>query len=192
MNALGSGNPATEVPRVSTGSDRPFLPGLPDPEWTYDNKQGQPVICRLNELRRHPSYVRLHLTVPASKLSVLAEQGGQAFREPLAITRERIVIDGYARWELARLKGRLALPCVEYELTEEEALRWLLQKHRRSNGMNDFCRILLAKELEPYLKEKALVNQRFGGRMKGSSKQKMRQWMSGRRSPLRQESQRAT
>jgi hypothetical protein len=124
MNALGSGNAAAKVPRV---------------------------------------------TVSASKLSALAEQGELAFREPLAITRERIVIDGYARWELARLKRRLVLPCVEYELTEEEAIRWLLQKHRRSNGMNDFCRILLARELEPCLKAKALSNQRFGGRMKGSS-----------------------
>jgi hypothetical protein len=35
--------------------------------------------------------------------------------------------------------------------------------------MNDFCRILLARELEPCLKAKALSNLRFGGRMKGSS-----------------------
>jgi len=158
------------VPRVSTpASDRPLLPRLPEPEWQYGDNPGQPVTCRLGELRHHPSYLRLRLTVPASRLSALAEQGELAFREPLAITRERIVIDGYARWELARLKGRLVLPCCEYELTEEEAIRWLLQKHRRSNGMNDFCRILLARELEPCLKAKALSNQRFGGRMKGSS-----------------------
>jgi len=170
MNALGSGNAAAKVPRVSTrASDRPFLPGLPEPEWKYGDNPGQPVIRRLSELRHHASYVRLRLTVPASKLSALAEQGELAFREPLAITRERIVIDGYARWELARLKRRLVLPCVEYELTEEEAIRWLVQKHRRSNGMNDFSRILLASELEPSLKAKALSNQRFGGRMKGSS-----------------------
>jgi hypothetical protein len=79
------------------------------------------------------------------------------------ITRERIVIDGYARLELARLKGRLVLPCIEYELTEEAALRWLLQRHRRSNGMNDFCLILLALELESGSREKALSNQRLGG-----------------------------
>ena len=169
MNALGSGN-AAAVPRVSTrASDPPFLPGLPEPEWGYGDNPCQPVICRLSELRQHASYVRLRITVPTSKLSALAEQGELAFREPLAITRERIVIDGYARWELARLKRRLVLPCVEYELTEEEAICWLLQKHRRSNGMNDFCRILLARELEPYLRAKALSNQQFGGRMKGSS-----------------------
>lgn len=125
--------------------------------------------CRVDELRPHASYIRHQLTVPASSLSILAEQGELAFREPLVITRGRIVIDGYARWELARLQGRLLLPCIEYELGEEEALRWLLQKHRRSNGLNHFIRIVLALELEPGLKEKSLSNQRLGGRMKGSS-----------------------
>lgn len=170
MNALGSGNAAAKVPGAPTrASDDRLLPELPEPEWPHGDNLGQPVICRLSELRHHASYARLRRTVPVSRLSALAEQGELAFREPLAITRERIVIDGYARWELARLKKLLVLPCVEYDLTEEEALRWLLQKHRRSNGMNDFCRILLARELEPCLKAKALSNQRFGGRMKGSS-----------------------
>jgi hypothetical protein len=129
----------------------------------------QVVTCRLGELRSHPSYVRLGFTVPTCKLSALAELGELAFREPLAITPDRIVIDGYARWELARLTGQLDLRCVEYDLTEEEAVRWLLQKHRRSNGMNDFCRILLALELEPCLKGRAVLNQRLGGRMKALS-----------------------
>ena len=170
MSALGSWNAAAKVPRVSTRtSERPPLPGLPEPEWQCGGNPGKFIACRLDELRPHASYVRLRLTVPVSKLSALAEQGELAFREPLVITRERIVIDGYTRWELARLKGKLVLPCIEYELSDEEALRWLLQKHRRSNGMNDFCRILLALELEPCMKEKALSNQRLGGRMKGSS-----------------------
>jgi hypothetical protein len=127
------------------------------------------VLCGLDELRPHPSYDRLGFTTPACMLSRLAEQGEVAFREPIFITRDRIVLDGYARWELARLKGRLRLPCIEYNLTEEESLRCLLQKHCRSSGLNDFCRILLALELEPFLKGQALSNQRTGGRLKGSS-----------------------
>jgi hypothetical protein len=62
------------------------------------------------------------------------------------------------------------LPCIEYELTEADALRWLLQRHRCSKGLNDFTRVLLALELEPLLKEKAQSNQRAGGQNKGSSK----------------------
>jgi hypothetical protein len=85
------------------------------------------------------------------------------------ITRDGTIIDGYARWELARRQGRLTLPCLEYDLTQAEALEWLLQSHRRSDGLNAFCRILLALDLEPYLQEKARSNQRAGGQSKGSS-----------------------
>lgn len=169
-NALGGRNVATTAVTVSAdASGGEFPPGLPEPGWPHGNNPGQLTMCSLSDLRHHPGYVRLGLTVPASRLSALAEQGEAAFREPLTITQERVVIDGYARWELARLEGRLELPCIEYDLPEEAAIRWLLQKHRRSCGMNDFCRILLAGELEPYLKVKALSNQRIGGRMKGSS-----------------------
>jgi hypothetical protein len=166
MEAQRLGNSAEVAPSPVAG--RALLPEMPEPE-RHHSHSGPVSICCLSQLSPHPSYVRLRLSVPASKLSALAEQGELAFREPLAITRERVVIDGYARLGLARLKGRLTLPCVEYELTEEETIRWLIHKHRRSNGMNDFCRILLALELEPFFREKALSNQRLGGRMKGSS-----------------------
>jgi hypothetical protein len=129
----------------------------------------QLVTRRLDELHPHPSFVRHHLTVPASKLSALAELGDLAFREPLVITRECTILDGYARWQLAQLQGRSTLPCIEYKLTEAEALHWILQSHRRSNGLNDFIRILLALELEPGFKEKARPNQRVGGQNMGSS-----------------------
>jgi hypothetical protein len=171
MNLPGSRNEAAEAPGApGRATDRPLLLGLAETGLQRDDNHGRPVICRLGELRPHPSYVRLRLTLPVSKLSALAEQGDLALREPLVITRERIVIDGYARLELARRQGRPTLPCVEYELAEEEALRWLLQRHRRSNGMNNFCRILLALELEPCSRERALSNQRFGGQNKGSSR----------------------
>lgn len=87
------------------------------------------------------------------------------------IARDHTVLDGYARLELARKQGRPTLLCfAECELTEAEGLLWLLQMHRRSNGLNAFSRILLALELEPEFKEKARTNQRFGGHNKGSSK----------------------
>jgi hypothetical protein len=124
----------------------------------------------VNDLHPHPSYLRCHVTVPASKLSALTELGDLAFQEPLVITRDRTIIDGYARWQLAQLQGRATLPCLKYELSEAEALHWLIQRHRRSSSLNDFSRILLAIELEPWFKEKARSNQRAGGQNKGSSK----------------------
>ncbi len=130
----------------------------------------QLVTCRLDELQPHASYVQHHLTVPACRLSALAERGERAFLEPLVITQDRTILDGYARWELARRKGRATLPCLEYDLSDEDALRWLLLRHSRSNGLNDLCRILLALELELWFRAQARLNQMAGGRIKGSSR----------------------
>ena len=73
------------------------------------------VTCDPDELRPHPSYARHGLTVPADKLSALRQRGELAFVEHLTITRDRIIIDGYARWELAKELKRPILQCIEYE-----------------------------------------------------------------------------
>lgn len=127
------------------------------------------VTCPPDELRPHPSYVRHQLSVSASQLSALAALGRLAFREPIVITRKGMIVDGYARWELARRQGRQAILCLEYDLTEEETLRWLIQSHRPSRGLNAFCRIVLALDLEPFLQEQAQANQRTGGQNKNAS-----------------------
>jgi hypothetical protein len=124
--------------------------------------------CRLEELHPHPGYVRHHLTV--SELAAPVERRDLSLLEPLMITQDGTILTGYARVETARQQGLLSLSGIEYELTEIEALHWLLHKHRRSNGLNDFCRILLAMDLEPWFREKARSHQQAGGRNKGSSK----------------------
>jgi len=130
---------------------------------------GQLITRRVEELHPHPTYTRHHLAVPAAQLSALAKLGDLAFHEPIVVTRAGTIIDGYARWQLAQLQERPTLACIEYELTDEETLRCLLQRHRRSNGLNDFVRVLLALELEPALKERARLNQRIGGQSKDLS-----------------------
>jgi len=131
--------------------------------------QCQLAVHSLDELRPHPSYVRHELSVSASQLSALIELGSLAFHQPIVISRKGIVVDGYARWELARRQGRRSILCLEYDLTEEEALRWLIQTHRPLRGLNSYCRTLLALDLAPSLQEAARQNQRIGGQSKGSS-----------------------
>jgi hypothetical protein len=126
-------------------------------------------IHRIAELRPHPSYVKHQLLVSASQLSALAALGSLAFREPIVVIRNLTIIDGYARFQLARHQGRQTLLCLEYDLTEEDALRWLIQSHRPSWGLNAFSRVLLALDLEPFLQEAARANQRIGGQRKGLS-----------------------
>jgi hypothetical protein len=121
------------------------------------------------------------LSVDASKLSCLSERGDLAFCDPIVVTRDRIVIDGYARLELAKRKGVPTLNCIERDLTLEQALEELLRNHCQSRGLNDFVRIELALDLEPYFREKALRNQQAGGQDKGLSKLTRAQQVDTRR-----------
>jgi len=135
-------------------------------DWRADN------IVQRNtaDLHAHASYVRHHLVVPSFKLSRLAEIGELAFRDPILITPDGTILDGYGRWELAKRQGRATLCCREYQLTADEALQFLVQSRIGSRGQSAFCRICLALDLEPALRERALANQRAGGQNKGSSK----------------------
>jgi hypothetical protein len=127
------------------------------------------VACCVDELRPHPSLLKHQVPVSAFKLSALDQLGELAFRDPVIVTRDRIVVDGYARLELAKSRDRLTIDCLEYAFTEDEALCYFLQKQRRSNGLNDFSRIELALDLESCFRERARSNQQDGGRAKGSS-----------------------
>jgi hypothetical protein len=124
---------------------------------------------RLEELCKHPSYVRHGLSVPAAQLSSLLAQGARLFSEPISITRSGVIIDGYARYELANRQGRRTIFCLEYNLDDQEALRWLIQSHVPSKGLNGISRTLLALDLEQPLQDLARANQQEGGRSKGSS-----------------------
>jgi hypothetical protein len=77
------------------------------------------------------------------------------------------------------------LQCVEYQLTEREALEWLIQTHRPLQGLNDFIRIELALDLEPHYQEKAVLNQQAGGRGKGLSKLTKAETVNSRREVAR-------
>lgn len=142
----------------------------PIPAKTRETNEAGFATRRVDELRPHPSYSRHRLAVSASQLSALAALNDQTLEEPIVITRDGLIIDGYARVEWARTQGRTTILCIEYDRTEEEALQDLLLRHRGSNRLNAFSRILLARELEPWLRKKALANQTTGGQDKGSSK----------------------
>ena len=137
---------------------------------TITHTRDQLVPWRVGDLRPHPSYARLGIKVPASRLNALLEMGEDAFLFPLIVTSKGIVIDGYARLEVARLQGRTTVECIECNISEEEALRRLLLCHRPSPGLPPFSRIAMARGLAKSFKEKALHHQQAGGKSKGSSK----------------------
>jgi hypothetical protein len=135
-----------------------------------NDANGRLVVSSVLQLRPHPSYVRHNLCVHAYKLAALVELGDLAFQYPLIVTLDRLIIDGYGRWELAKRQGRGTLRCLEFKATEQEALKWLIETHRPSRGLSDFIRIEMALDLEPFFQNQAVLNQQAGGRSKGLSK----------------------
>ena len=68
-------------------------------------------------------------------------------------TTDGTILDGHARWQVAIEQAQPILPCFEYELSEDEALQVVIERHRASKGLNDYGRIVLALRLEPYFRE---------------------------------------
>lgn len=147
--------------------------------------QSRLISCPVSDLRPHPSYARHKLSVDAAQLSTLADRGDRAFCDPIAITFDRVVIDGYARLELARRRGRPMLDCFVHELGTEDALEELIRTHSGSQGLPDFVRIEMALDLEPHFHARALMNQQSGGQGKGLSKLTAAQQINTRREVAR-------
>src|SRR5581483_448193 len=130
---------------------------------------GELVIRFVSELRKHPAYAEHQLAVSPAQLAAMKRMGELAFKYPLWITRERVIIDGYARKEFADSLGISTLACVELDVGEEEALRLILSSHGRSSGWIDFNRIRLASGLKEIVRIRARANQQAGGQLKALS-----------------------
>lgn len=123
-------------------------------------------VCKVDDLKPHPGLLRLGLLTAVHKVSALADRGELAFADPLTVTHEDFILDGYARWTLAKTRGRREVRCLVRQLSEQEALIELLRAQHRSTHLNDFNRILLALELEEHFRAVARRNQQAGGRDK--------------------------
>src|SRR4051794_31249307 len=88
-----------------------------------NNFQPGLVTVPIDQLRPHPSYKKHRLAVSASQLTSVSALGELAFQQPIMITQSGIVIEGYDRWELARRLGRENIACLQFDLSDQDALR---------------------------------------------------------------------
>ena len=135
----------------------------------------------MNRLRAHSvvratAQLRLHRAFDEFRCVDLVGELNQAARlkdlsvpEPLLLTTSGTILSGFGRWRLAVSDGWGEIECIEYPLSEDEALQFILTHHQTRRGWNAFVRICLALTLEPSFQNKALENMRVGGRCKGSS-----------------------
>ena len=150
--------------------------GVPSPETdtpqTSRAEARQPItgeIRQLADLIPHPDLVKHFKGYTTQELTTLSERGEAAFADPITITHENVIVEGYALWQLAIVQRRASLSCIVRQLDRETALLHLLDRNRGSKGIGDYARILMALELEPWFRDRAKSNQRTGGRYKGST-----------------------
>ena len=149
---LGAGRTAQTVLQAAVIAT-PSGPAVPE---------GRLVRRTPEQLRAHPVYLKAcgplaAVTIPhgpADPIPIIT---------PLLTTQDGLILDGHERWAVARHQRQRTLPCIEYDLTDEEALTFMLDKHRRSDRLNAFCRIVMALALEPHWRARARERQRRGG-----------------------------
>ena len=120
------------------------------------------------QLRLHPAYLDVCGPVTAVRTLRAAVKSSLVIA-PLLTTRDGLILDGHTRWQLARQEGRPSVVCIEYDLTDEQALLFMLDRYRHAEWLNDFCRIVMALQLEPHWRSRARERQRQGGTGKLSS-----------------------
>jgi hypothetical protein len=111
---------------LSKNSDAELTPPSPLPS------VDRIVMRRTDSLNPHPSLADRGLLPSIERLQQLEKHPHALFKDPLLITKGSIIVDGHARWLSARHLQVMTLPCIECDLSEQEALERILQTQRHT------------------------------------------------------------
>jgi hypothetical protein len=150
----------------SLGSDSAFLRDPPNPTMT-NRLDTHTVVRSPQQLKLHRALDEIKWVGTISELSDSVTLTSPFALEPIPITRDGIILADFGRWRAAIIDGRREINCIEYPLSEDEALQFIIGHCQPRCGWNAFIRVRLALKLEPHFQKKALANMRAGGKCKG-------------------------
>ncbi len=131
---------------------------------------GQTVVRGPKELRIHPALEEIGFCGFLPELNEAAQSHEQmSAQEPIFVTQDGLILAGFGLWRLAVSEEIPHIECVEYRLSDENALQFMLKLQQRHTAWNPFVRIRLALKLEGALQQQALTNMQIGGKYKGSA-----------------------
>ncbi len=129
--------------------------------------EGRPVVRSPEQLRMHRELEEFDWVGTIGELSDAARLTSPTVTDPILITTNGTILAGFGSWRSAVFDGGHEISCIEYPLSEDEALQFIISHHQPQRGWNAFIRIRLALKLEPYFQQRALDNMRAGGKYKG-------------------------
>ncbi len=145
------------------------VPPQPFNPTAMSRSEGRPVVRSPEQLRLHPALDELDWVGVIGELNEATRLTNPSVAEPILITTNGTILDGFGRWRSAVFDGRHEINCIEYPLGDDESLQFIISHHQPQRGWNAFIRIRLALKLEPYFQQRALDNMRAGGKYKGSA-----------------------
>ena len=137
------------------------------PHLVMNRAEGLPVVRSPGQLWTHRAMEELGWTGLIGEFNEAVPQTNPSATEPILITTSGTILAGFGRWRSALFDRWQEINCIEYPLTEVEALEFIIRHHQPQRGWNAFVRIRLALTLEPYFQQTALENMRVGGKYKG-------------------------
>jgi hypothetical protein len=129
--------------------------------------EGRPVVRSPEQLRLHPALEEIGWTGEIDEFDDDARLKDQSVPVPILITTNGTILAGFGHWRSAFFDDRHEINCIEYPLSEEEALQFIISHHQPHRAWNAYIRIRLALKLEPYFQQRARDNMRAGGKYKG-------------------------
>jgi hypothetical protein len=160
---FGSIRSSIEVEAISAVPPQSFNPTA------MSRLEGRPVVRSPGQLRLHRALEEVGWTCLIAELNEAARLRHPSLTEPILITTDGTILSGFGRWRSVVFDGRPEINCIEYPLSEDESLQFILTYHQTRRGWNDFVRICLALKLELHFLQRARDNMSAGGKCKGSA-----------------------
>ena len=153
----------SSAPHISADPLQPFSPT------PINRLEGRLVVRCVEQLRLHRALEELEWTCVVDGFNDAARLSSASAPEPILITTNGTILGAFGRWRLAVFEGRREIQCIEYPISEDESLKFILTHHQARPGWTAFVRVCLALTLEFGLQQRALDNMRAGGKYKGSA-----------------------
>ncbi|MFY9560979.1 MAG: hypothetical protein WAQ52_12165 [Terriglobales bacterium] len=172
MPAMSAGQDFAAIRSSSAVEVISAVPQQPFNPTATSRMEGRPIVRSPEQLRLHRAMDELDWLGVMGELNEAVRVTNPSLSDPILITTNGTILAGFGRWRLALFEHRHEINCIEYPLTENEALQFIISHHQPQRGWNAFISIRLALKLEPYFQQRALHNIRTGGK----TRPKRRPW----------------
>ena len=123
------------VPANDLGKPASCVVEEPRPHLVMSRPEGRPVVRSSEQLRLHRALEELGWIGLLDEFNDAARLTNPFVTEPILITTNGTILAGFGRWRAAVLNGGHEINCIEYPLSDDEALQFIIRHHQSQQRM---------------------------------------------------------